>query len=86
MHTLIIPPSLQLLDITGTLIERPLVAQDMSHKYLALIRMFSTELDAVRVIYSQHIREETEHGRVVARGMGGVCSVTGMGRRYSSFI
>lgn len=71
MHILIIFPSLQLLDITGTLVERPLVAQDVSHKYLALIRMFNTELDAVRIIYSQHIREEVEHGRVVPRGWAG---------------
>lgn len=55
----------------------------MSHEYLALIRMFSKELDAVRVIYNQHIREEAEHGRVVAKGRGGVCSVTGMGRKHS---
>lgn len=69
-----------MLDIAGTLLERPLLAQDVSHKYLALIRMFSTELDAVRVIYNQHVREEEEHGRVVARGMGGACSVAGMER------
>jgi hypothetical protein len=48
--------------------------------------MFSTELDAVRVIYSQHIQKEAEHGRVVARGMGRVCSVTGMGNRHSLIL
>ncbi|XP_055450236.1 dynein axonemal heavy chain 9 [Psammomys obesus] len=52
----------KLLDIAGTLLERPLVAQVVSHKYLSLIRMFSAELDAVRAIYSQHIQEEAEHG------------------------
>ncbi|XP_052612854.1 LOW QUALITY PROTEIN: dynein axonemal heavy chain 9 [Peromyscus californicus insignis] len=52
----------KLLDIAGTLLERPLVARDMSHKYLALIRMFSRDLDAVRLIYSHHIQEEAEHG------------------------
>ncbi|XP_017170010.1 dynein axonemal heavy chain 9 isoform X1 [Mus musculus] len=68
----------KLLDITGTLIKRPLVAQDVSQKYLALIRMFSTELDAVRVIYSQHIQKEAEHGfSPVHKNMptmaGGIC-------------
>lgn len=61
--------SLQLFDIAGPLLERPLVAQDVSHKYLALIRMFSRDLDAVRLLYSQRIQEEAEHGRVVARGL-----------------
>lgn len=41
----------------------------MSHKYLALIQMFSRDLDAARLIYSHHILEEAEHGRVVARGL-----------------
>ncbi|ERE69467.1 dynein heavy chain 17, axonemal [Cricetulus griseus] len=52
----------KLFDIAGTLLERPLVAQDVSHKYLALIQMFNRDLDAVRLIYSQHIQEEAEHG------------------------
>ncbi|XP_041519985.1 dynein heavy chain 9, axonemal [Microtus oregoni] len=52
----------KLLDIAGTLLERPLVEHDVSHKYLALIRMFSRDLDAVRLLYSQRIQEEAEHG------------------------
>ncbi|XP_059938625.1 dynein axonemal heavy chain 9 isoform X2 [Mesoplodon densirostris] len=52
----------KLLDIAGNLLERPLVARDTSDKYLVLIRMFSEDLDAVRVIYSQHVQEEVEHG------------------------
>ncbi|TEA24768.1 hypothetical protein DBR06_SOUSAS11110014 [Sousa chinensis] len=52
----------KLLDIAGNLLERPLVAQDTSDKYLVLIRMFSEDLDAVRMIYSQHVQEEVEHG------------------------
>ncbi|KAL6090807.1 hypothetical protein STEG23_013233, partial [Scotinomys teguina] len=68
----------KLLDIAGTLLERPLVAPDVSHKYLALIRMFSRDLDAVRLIYSQHIQEEAEHGfSPVHKNMpamaGGIC-------------
>ncbi|XP_064351341.1 dynein axonemal heavy chain 9 [Camelus dromedarius] len=52
----------KLLDIAGNLLERPLVAQDVSDKYLVLIRMFSEDLDAVRVIYSQRVQEEAELG------------------------
>ncbi|XP_023561192.1 dynein heavy chain 9, axonemal [Octodon degus] len=47
----------KLLDIAGNLLERPLVAQDTSDKYLVLIRMFNKDLDAVRIIYNQHIQE-----------------------------
>nr|XP_027809857.1 dynein heavy chain 9, axonemal [Marmota flaviventris] len=52
----------KLLDIAGNLLDRPLVARDVSDKYLVLIGMFSEELDAVRTIYSQHIQEEAELG------------------------
>ncbi|XP_023983695.1 dynein axonemal heavy chain 9 [Physeter macrocephalus] len=52
----------KLLDIAGSLLERPLVARDTSDKYLVLIHMFSEDLDAVRTIYSQHVQEEVEHG------------------------
>ncbi|XP_059764547.1 dynein axonemal heavy chain 9 [Balaenoptera ricei] len=52
----------KLLDIAGNLLERPLVARDTSDKYLVLIRMFSEDLDVVRMIYSQHVQEEVECG------------------------
>ncbi|KAM5150816.1 dynein axonemal heavy chain 9 isoform 1-T1 [Callospermophilus lateralis] len=52
----------KLLDIAGNLLDRPLVARDVSDKYLVLMGMFSEELDAVRTIYSQHIQEEAELG------------------------
>ncbi|NIG58042.1 dynein heavy chain 9, axonemal [Pontoporia blainvillei] len=53
----------KLLDIAGNLLERPLVARNTSDKYLVLIHMFSEDLDAVRMIYSQHVQEEVEHGQ-----------------------
>ncbi|XP_070335212.1 dynein axonemal heavy chain 9 isoform X1 [Odocoileus virginianus] len=52
----------KLLDIAGNLLERPVVARDASERYLGLIRMFSEDLDAVRMIHSQHVQEEAEHG------------------------
>ncbi|XP_032136134.1 dynein heavy chain 9, axonemal isoform X1 [Sapajus apella] len=52
----------KLLDIAGNLLERPLVARDASDKYLVLIQMFNKDLDAVRMIYNQHVQEEAELG------------------------
>ncbi|KAM5274465.1 dynein axonemal heavy chain 9 isoform 2-T2 [Ctenodactylus gundi] len=52
----------KLLDIAGNLLKRPRVARDISDKYVILIRMFSRDLEAVRIIYSWHIQEEEEHG------------------------
>uniref|UniRef100_A0A8C0Z1R8 Dynein axonemal heavy chain 9 n=1 Tax=Canis lupus familiaris TaxID=9615 RepID=A0A8C0Z1R8_CANLF len=52
----------KLLDIAGKLLERPLVAQDASEKYLLLIHMFIKDLDTVRAIYSQRVQEEAELG------------------------
>ncbi|XP_061247082.1 dynein axonemal heavy chain 9 isoform X2 [Bos javanicus] len=52
----------KLLDIAGSLLERPVVAQDASERYLVLIRMFSEDLDAVRLIHSRRVQEEAEHG------------------------
>ncbi|XP_053528697.1 dynein axonemal heavy chain 9 isoform X1 [Artibeus jamaicensis] len=52
----------KLLDIAGNLLERPLVAQDASDKYLMLIQMFNQELDTVRIIYGQHVQEKAELG------------------------
>ncbi|XP_023100299.2 dynein axonemal heavy chain 9 isoform X1 [Felis catus] len=52
----------KLLDIAGNLLERPLIAQDASEKYLLFVRMFHKDLDTVRVIYSQRVQEEAELG------------------------
>ncbi|XP_045020772.1 dynein axonemal heavy chain 9 isoform X1 [Bubalus bubalis] len=52
----------KLLDMAGSLLERPVVARDASERYLVLIHMFSEDLDAVRLIHSQHVQEEAEHG------------------------
>ncbi|XP_028390419.1 dynein heavy chain 9, axonemal isoform X1 [Phyllostomus discolor] len=52
----------KLLDIAGNLLERPLVARDVSDKYLVLIQMFNQELDTVRIIYGQHVQEKAELG------------------------
>lgn len=74
---LISPPLLQLLDIGGNLLERPLVARDASDKYLVLIQMFNQELDTVRIIYGQCVQEKAELGKLVARAFGWRSSTTG---------
>nr|XP_036859332.1 dynein heavy chain 9, axonemal-like isoform X2 [Manis javanica] len=55
-------PQSTLIDIAGKLLERTPVAQDVADKYLVLIQMFNKDLDAVRIIYSQHVQEEAECG------------------------
>lgn len=54
------PP--QLLDMFGSLLERPLIAADAADKYPVLIRMFNSALDHARLIYSRHIQAERELG------------------------
>lgn len=50
------PP--QLLDMFGSLLERPVIAADAADKYSVLISMFSSALDHARLIYSRHIQAE----------------------------
>ncbi|XP_056673432.1 dynein axonemal heavy chain 9 isoform X2 [Monodelphis domestica] len=52
----------KLLEIFGSLLERPVVAMDVFDKYPRLITMFSSDLDAVKTIYCQHVQEESELG------------------------
>jgi len=54
------PP--QLLDMFGSLLERPLIAVDAADKYPVLISMFNSALDHARLIYSRHIQAELELG------------------------
>uniref|UniRef100_A0A8B9MIW9 Dynein axonemal heavy chain 17 n=1 Tax=Accipiter nisus TaxID=211598 RepID=A0A8B9MIW9_9AVES len=58
------PPSSppQLLDMFGSLLERPLIAADAADKYSVLISMFNCALDHARLIYSRHIQAELELG------------------------
>ncbi|XP_072501166.1 dynein axonemal heavy chain 9 [Notamacropus eugenii] len=52
----------KLLEIFGSLLERPVVAMDAFDKYPVLIGMFSSELDAIKTIYCQRVQEESEFG------------------------
>ncbi|XP_071672604.1 dynein axonemal heavy chain 9 isoform X12 [Patagioenas fasciata] len=52
----------KLLDMFGSLLERPVVAADAAGKYSVLISMFSRALDHARLIYSRHIQAELKLG------------------------
>ncbi|XP_010006532.1 PREDICTED: LOW QUALITY PROTEIN: dynein heavy chain 9, axonemal [Chaetura pelagica] len=52
----------KLLDMFGSLLERPVVAADVADKYSLLTRTLSRALDHARLIYSRHIRAELKLG------------------------
>ncbi|XP_048343352.1 dynein axonemal heavy chain 9-like [Sphaerodactylus townsendi] len=52
----------KLIDIFGSLLERPLIAADASAKYHLLITIFDRDLDDAKWIYLEHIQEEAELG------------------------
>ncbi|NXD86338.1 DYH9 protein, partial [Halcyon senegalensis] len=52
----------KLLDMFGSLLERPVIAADASDKSSVLITMFNSALDHTRLIYSRHIKAELELG------------------------
>uniref|UniRef100_A0A8C2YH93 Dynein axonemal heavy chain 9 n=1 Tax=Coturnix japonica TaxID=93934 RepID=A0A8C2YH93_COTJA len=68
INVIVFPPlslpacsSLQLLEMFGSLLERPVIAADAAGKYSDLIRMFSSALSDARLIYSRHVRAELEY-------------------------
>uniref|UniRef100_A0A8C3PRY4 Dynein axonemal heavy chain 9 n=1 Tax=Calidris pygmaea TaxID=425635 RepID=A0A8C3PRY4_9CHAR len=52
----------KLLDMFGSLLERPVISADAADRYSVLISMFSSALDHARLIYARHIHAELEHG------------------------
>uniref|UniRef100_A0A8C3LGS3 Dynein axonemal heavy chain 9 n=1 Tax=Chrysolophus pictus TaxID=9089 RepID=A0A8C3LGS3_CHRPC len=58
---------LQLMEMFGSLLERPVIAVDVAGKYSDLVHMFSNALSDARLIYSRHIRAELELGEVQTR-------------------
>lgn len=52
----------QLIDLFGSLLERPLIAADAYAKYHLLITMFDEDLDDAKQIYLKHIQDEVELG------------------------
>uniref|UniRef100_A0A672VBH7 Dynein axonemal heavy chain 17 n=1 Tax=Strigops habroptila TaxID=2489341 RepID=A0A672VBH7_STRHB len=52
----------KLLDMFGSLLERPVIAADAADKYSVLISMFHSALGHARLIYARHIQAELELG------------------------
>ncbi|XP_010071976.1 PREDICTED: dynein heavy chain 9, axonemal-like, partial [Pterocles gutturalis] len=52
----------KLLNLFGSLLERPVIAADVADKLSVLISMFSRALDHARLIYARHIQAERELG------------------------
>ncbi|KAH0629591.1 hypothetical protein JD844_011790, partial [Phrynosoma platyrhinos] len=52
----------KLIDIFGSLLERPLIAAEANNRYHLLITMFDRDLDDAKLIYLKHIQEEAELG------------------------
>ncbi|XP_053544923.1 dynein axonemal heavy chain 9 [Bombina bombina] len=50
----------RLLDMFGSLLDRPLIAADAYGKFPRLIDMFEQELDSTKIIYDSHVQRDTE--------------------------
>lgn len=48
----------------GSLLERPLVAEDAVSRYPRLVSMFDRELDGCKNIYNKHIQIAAEQGEM----------------------
>ena len=53
--SVVFPFSLQLIEMMGSLIERPLIHKDFQHNYSTLIQMLNEELDCAKLIYDQQL-------------------------------
>ncbi|XP_069510616.1 dynein axonemal heavy chain 9 [Ambystoma mexicanum] len=68
----------KLLDMFGSLLERPVIAADAFGKYPVLIAMFDRDLDTAKLIFNEHTKKEIEIGYpLVNKNMplvaGGLC-------------
>ncbi|XP_039595259.1 dynein heavy chain 9, axonemal [Polypterus senegalus] len=68
----------KVMDMFGSLLERPIIAADAYNKYPLLITMFDKELDDCKILYNRHLQREKELGYTpVDKNMpavaGGLC-------------
>lgn len=54
----------QVLDMFGSLLERPLIAADAKKRYPVLVKMFDKELDRCRVLYRKHMQSVEQLGEI----------------------
>ncbi|XP_037265188.1 dynein heavy chain 9, axonemal [Falco rusticolus] len=77
----------KLLDMFGSLLERPVIAVDAADKYCVLISMFNSALDRARLIYCRHIQAELELGcPPVHKNMPPVAGALGWARELRARI
>ena len=53
---------LQMIDIFGTLLDRPVIHEDFKSKYPCILGMIETDLDEVKRIFDHHIAAEAVRG------------------------
>ena len=51
-----------MVDIFGSLLERPLIYEDFKSRYPCLLRMIEVDLDEVKKIFDEHTTTEAEKG------------------------
>uniref|UniRef100_A0A672V8T9 Dynein axonemal heavy chain 17 n=1 Tax=Strigops habroptila TaxID=2489341 RepID=A0A672V8T9_STRHB len=77
----------KLLDMFGSLLERPVIAADAADKYSVLISMFHSALGHARLIYARHIQAELELGSPpVHKNMPPVAGALGWARELRARI
>ena len=54
----------QLIDIFGSLLDRPLIKQDFDHNYPQLVVSMEEELVSAKEIYDQHMALKNETGKM----------------------
>ncbi|XP_062234716.1 dynein axonemal heavy chain 9-like [Platichthys flesus] len=63
-------PTFKVVDMFGSLLERPLVAADAVSRYPLLVTVFETELNCCKLVYDKHIQLAEELGSpVVSKNM-----------------
>lgn len=55
---------LQLIDVFGSLLERPLIKQDFNSNYPKVITMMDQELNTTKSIYDEHIELKKLNGKM----------------------
>jgi dynein heavy chain len=55
---------LQLIDVFGSLLERPLIKQDFQPNYPKVVEMMDAELSTVKVIYDEHMAIRRDQGKM----------------------
>lgn len=68
--------SFQMLDMMGSLLDRPVIYKFFQHNYLELVKMCNSELDDAKVIYDkQRARAKTPEGPILGKNMPPVAGI-----------